>query len=688
LSAMVSYNLINGVQASESSYLLDTMLRQRFGFPFYVVSDWGAVTVGRALQAITAGTDVCMGSDVYKDELPLLISRKTASKEVLKRAVKNVLRTKICAGMTDFYPSGDKTFVNSAEHQQIALDGARKSVILLKNEGAILPLKKTVGKVALIGPNADKGNLNCYGSSETTPVYSISLKKGLENKIGESNLLYEMGCDMNSASTGGFKNAKLLASQASVVIFAGGLDYTQEGEGYNNYGDRKNRSSILPGMQLDLIDTLTSVNQNVIVVIQSGGVCSMNRVIDKTKGLVYSFYAGQEAGNAIADVLFGDYNPSGRMPVTMPATDSQLPGWNDDFTDDFGCGYRWFDEKKIVPEFAFGFGLSYTKYEYSNQQLSAKSLPAGASVQVSVDVQNVGTESGEEVVQLYMSNRGSSLWMPQKELKGFDRISLGTCQKQTVVFELTSEDFYYWDETAKSYKVNPGAYILQVGGSSDSLLLRDTLELTSSEGRPDLKITEVFSVPRYPKKNDPVYFYALVKNQGNVPVTTGDKFSISFLCNDTGIASANDVSEAIGPGQVRLIGSGAPWNASTDAFVLKTVVDNKNVISEWIETNNIFAKQISLPGVDIGFEPVKNSMKKQCANSVSYKLSGKHVIVNSDKAIVNRIAVSDLSGRCVSVSRGRFMGSTKISTANLSSGVYFVECAGKGLRSVGKIIIR
>lgn len=625
MSTMVSYNLINGVQASESEYLLDTLLRQRWGFPFYVVSDWGAVHENRSEQAITAGTDLCMGNDAYKWELP-----GNVPDSIINKAVKNVLRTKILAGMLDYYPPGNMNTANSPEHRRISLEAARKSVILLKNSNKILPLKKDI-KVALIGPNANKANLNCFGSSETDPVDPVSLKTALETKLGASNVLYTYGCDINSSDQSDFEAAKNLARQADFVIFAGGLDETQEGEAYGIGNDRANNSSVLPGKQQDLIIGLASENPNLIVVIQSGGVCSVNRSLTDIKGLIYSFYAGHDAGTAIADVIFGDYNPAGRMPVTMPVDDSQLPEWNDDFTDDFGCGYRWFDEKEITPEFCFGFGLSYSTFAYSNLRISALSTPAGSPVIISVDVQNTGTIDGEEVVQLYLSNISSSLWMPKKELKGFERISIAAGEKKTVSFLLTADEFYYWDESDKVYNVNPGDYIIRIGGSSDNLPLSDTVALTPSSGKPDLRITEVFTMPRYPKKGDLVYFYALVKNSGNYALSSSDIFNISFRVKDSVVALAENIAVILKSGNVQLIGSTGTYKVASESFDLEATVDASLQIDEWIENNNSYFKKVGIQGPKPDLSNVNIAINKTLSSSSNKDGNSPENLVDGNK---------------------------------------------------------
>jgi beta-glucosidase len=595
LSVMSAYNLINGEHAAESPYLLNTVLRERWGFPFYVVSDWDAVHDTK--KAIMAGNDVCMGSDDYLKDLPGLVASGAVPMTAIDAAVRNVLRTKIMAGLMDYYPKGSKTDANTPAHTKLNQQAARESIILLKNAGNILPLKKaTVKRIALIGPNADKGNLNCYGSSETSPPYSVSLKQGLETKLGVDKISFLKGCDMNSADTSGFKLARELARKSDVVIFAAGLDSTQEGEGYNSGHDRANNSATLPGQQQALIMALARANPNVVVVVQSGGVCAMHESLPRTKGLVYSFYAGQEAGTALADVLTGDYNPAGRMPVTMPTGDSQLPAWNDDLRDPNGVGYRLYDEKGLKPEFAFGAGLSYTTFQYSNLQLPKAPVAAGAPVTVGVDVTNTGTVAGDEVVQLYLSDMSAKVAMPPKQLKGFERINLAPKQKKTVTFTLSAEDFYIWNEQTKTYEVHPGAYAIKVGSASDKLPVGGALTLQASAAKPDLKVTQVFTVPRYPHPGQAVTFYAMVKNMGTAPVATGSQLGVNFTVDKANVGSLQGLQQPLLPGQARLLPATTNnWKpTASGTFTVGAVVDGRNAISEWQESNNSFSRPLKV----------------------------------------------------------------------------------------------
>ncbi|MBD2722992.1 glycoside hydrolase family 3 C-terminal domain-containing protein [Hymenobacter armeniacus] len=593
LSVMSAYNLINGEHAAESPYLLNTVLRERWGFPFYVVSDWDAVHDTK--KAILAGNDVCMGSDDYLKDLPGLVASGAVPMTAIDAAVRNVLRTKIMAGLLDYYPKGSKADANTPAHTTLNQQAARESIILLKNSGNILPLKKaTLKRIALIGPNADKGNLNCFGSSETTPPYAVSLKQGLETKLGVDKISFAKGCDMNSADTTGFKLARELARKADVVIFAAGLDSTQEGEQYNSGHDRTNNSATLPGQQQALIMALARANPNVVVVVQSGGVCAMHESLPRMKGLVYSFYAGQEAGTALADVLLGDYNPAGRMPVSMPTGDSQLPPWSDDLRDANGVGYRMYDKKGMKPEFAFGAGLSYTTFQYSNLQQPKAPVAVGAPVTISVDVTNTGAVAGDEVVQLYLRDKSSKLDMPVKQLKGFERINLAPKQKKTVTFTLSAEDFYFWNEQTKAYEVHPGAYAFNVGSASDKLPLGGAFTLQAGATKPDLKVTQVFTVPRFPKPGQAVTFYAMVKNMGTAPVATGSKLGVNFTIDKAVVGSLQGLPQPLQPGQARLLAATTNnWKPTArGTFTVGAVVDGTNAIAEWLESNNSFSRPI------------------------------------------------------------------------------------------------
>jgi len=597
MSVMGSYNKMNGDKGCESFNSLTTNLKERWGYPFYVVSDWDAIWDSQ--KAIKAGTDICMGSNKYATDLPGMVANGTVTIADLDKAVKRVLRTKILNGMLDYFPVGNAGFAKTADINATNKLAAQKSIILLKNDKkadgtTILPLKKTSIKIALIGPNAAASNLNCYGSSETFPPYAISVKAGLEAKIGAANVTYTQGCEVNSDLRTGFAAALANAATADIVIFAGGLDATQEGEGYNSGNDRKSGSVALPGQQQLLIQQLSAVNPNLVVVIQSGGVCGMNYCLPYIKGFIYSFYAAQEAGTAIADVLFGDYNPSGRMPVTMPKQDTDLPSWVEDsfrrFTDNLDGGYRWFDEKNITPEYAFGSGLSYTTFAYSNMSVSTATI-AGQPFTVSVDISNTGSVAGEEVAQLYVSSPSTSdVWMPKKQLRGFKRVALQAGETKTVTFQLNAEDFYYWN--GLQYQAQSGNFTFKVGGSSDNLPLSKDIVLADGTQKPDLKITQIYTMPRYPLQGQQVSFYALVKNQGNTANSYSSPFKIDYKINGAKVASSDNITTSIAPGQVQLIASTGSWTSDQvgKPTLSGELTFDAGALTEWDATNNTFSR--------------------------------------------------------------------------------------------------
>ena len=588
LSVMNAYNFINGNKCAENKNLLTEILRNRWGYPFYVVSDWGSIW--NTAKAVQAGCNICMGADNYKNDLPDLVANGTIQVSLLNDAVGEILRTKFLSGMMGYYPPGSGNDINSKTHQELALKAAKKSIVLLKNKDGILPLNKdTVSSIAVIGPSAAVAQLDGTGSSYVTPFYSVSPLNGIINKIGNDKVYYAKGCDINSNDTSGFASAVSTAKKAGTVIFFGGLDDTQEGEGR----DRINGSIDLPGRQQALIYRLSQVNKNIIVVLESGGICGINLSFDYIKGLIYAFYPGQEGGSALADVIFGDYNPGGKLPVTMPVSDMQLPVRNNDFTDDYGCGYRWFDKMGYTPQYPFGYGLSYTTFQFSNITLSSSSIPEGQEIYVSADVTNTGTREGEEVAELYLSHNNSNLEMPAKQLKGFKRISLNPGETKTVTFTITNDELYYFDENADAYKVDPGQYTVKIGGSSDELPLQADFNITPAQEKPDLKIAHIRWFPRYPVEGDSVVFLADILNQGTGASAGGTVHEVVFKVNGKEVSTANEFSGIIPAGGMKMVCANVgpevinSWITSKHGkFEVEAEVDPSNKIDECIETNN------------------------------------------------------------------------------------------------------
>jgi beta-glucosidase len=591
LCVMNAYNLINGQKCAENYNVLSQILKQQWGFPYYVVSDWDSIFDTE--KAIDAGCDICMGSAKYTNDLPLLVSGGVVSKDTIDRAVRRVLRTKILTGMLDYMPAGDPTDLNSTANQKLCLEAGKKAIVLLKNDGNLLPLDKTkIKTIALIGPSAAAMQVDGSGSAYVTPFYSVSPKSALEQKIGAGNVLYAKGCDINSTDASGYGAAFTAAQASDVVIFCGGLDGNEEGEGR----DRVTGSTALPGKQQELINALASINKNIVVVLFSGGVCNTTASIANIKGLLYAFYNGQEGGNAVADVLFGDYNPGGKLPETIPQSDGQLAAWtgNDNFNLDWGGGYRWFDKKGLTPQFPFGFGMSYTTFAYSNLVVSPASAAPGVPVSVSVDVTNTGARAGDEVVQLYLTDDAASVPMPVKQLRGFKRVTLAAGEKTTVTLTLTADELYYYDEANLRFDVEPGTFTVRIGGSSDNLPLTGSFTVLNTAKKPDLLVTTIRMVPPYPMKGDKVIFLATVKNQGTAPTAAGATIRTDFSVNGTLVSWSDQLSTPIPAGGMALIcGNTGPkgsnsWTADgAGAYAVEARVDPLNSIDECVETNNV-----------------------------------------------------------------------------------------------------
>lgn len=486
-SIMNAYNWINGLPSSASHELLTGILRDEWNYQHYVISDWGSVYTSAA-RALNAGCDLEMPHipGIYPLELPGAVGSGLVTDDALDQATRRVLRTKLAAGLLDDSSPGDPSDLCSPEHRQLAREAASKSIILLKNEEGVLPLDKSAPlSIALIGPSADVAQLDGTGSSVVEPCYAITPLQGIQDRAPGITINYARGCDINTDDTSNFSAAISLARDSDVVIFVGGLDNTQEGEEL----DRVGGSVQLPGQQQSLINELAAVNPNVIVVLQSGGIVALEHCFENIKGLIYAFYPGQEGGTAIADILFGDVNPSGKLPVTMPRNDGQLPDWEDlDLTPDLvdGFGYRRFDSLGWTPQYAFGYGLSYTTFEYGNLVVTPTSTSDHASILVSVDVTNTGSRAGDEVAQLYLSvdfadpNARTAIPMPVKQLRGFERVTLAPGQTKTLTFTLGPEELSFWSVPDDSFRVEAGTYRVQVGGSSDHLPLSASFELKSS----------------------------------------------------------------------------------------------------------------------------------------------------------------------------------------------------------------
>ncbi len=475
LCMMTSYHLINGVYTTHNNHMLNDILKSRFGFDGYIISDWASVR--DAKQAIEGGCDFdASGEAEHYPDLVSMVSAGQVSLDVVEEAVRRVLRVKIKSGLIDgTQPPPDPNDINNPAHQQLAYLVSQKSQVLLKNENNILPLDlASISRIAVIGPNAAVPNFGDRGSSEVYPPYEITPLEGIEAKAaGQAQVDYTIGCNINDTWTGDFNNAKNLASQSDYVIFVGGLDHTISGEN----GDRITHDIQLPGKQRDLINELASVNQNLIVVLIGDGGIGLEGCIHNVKGLIHSWYPGMEGGSAIADVIFGDYNPGGKINITFPKNVAQMAPWSLDHTNEIveGRGYRWFDKQGIEPEFCFGFGLSYTTFSITNLQLSSPVMYGGNVILATVDIQNTGDRLGDEVVQMYIHDVQSSMPMPVKQLKGFKRVTLSPGEQTTVTFAIDDRRLSYYDVNQQRFAVEDGEFHVMIGNSSRNLPLVESL---------------------------------------------------------------------------------------------------------------------------------------------------------------------------------------------------------------------
>ncbi|MDP4188599.1 MAG: beta-glucosidase BglX, partial [Bacteroidota bacterium] len=493
---MNSFNTLNGIPATGNAYLQKVMLKGKWNFKGFVVSDWGSIGemvahgfakdgYEAAMEAIKAGNDMDMESRCYTKNLAQLVKDGKVPVAVVDEAVRRVLRKKFELGLFDdpyrfCNEEREKQALNDPEHRVKAREVARKSIVMLKNDNSLLPLTSTNQKIALIGPLAkskeDMLGFWNVGWPDNSDV--VSQFEGLEKRVGKENLLYAKGCEVNDTSTAGFAEAINVAKQADIVILS-------VGEKRDMSGEAKSRSNIhIPGVQEELIKAIYATGKPLIVLINAGRPLIFNWTADHAPAILYTWWLGSEAGNAIADVLFGDYNPSGKLPMTFPRTEGQIPIYynylntgrpaedNDNFVN-YRSGY--IDLQKS-PKFPFGYGLSYTTFKYDNLKLSASKMKPNQTIDVSFTLTNTGKYTGEEVVQLYIRDLVASVTRPVKELKDFQKIQLKPQESKTIHFTINKEKLSFYNSNL-NWVAEPGTFDLMIGSSSADIRLKDTFEL-------------------------------------------------------------------------------------------------------------------------------------------------------------------------------------------------------------------
>jgi len=494
-SVMASYNEIDGIPSHANQHLLTDILRQEWDFNGIVVSDYFGIDDLRALHhvaansadaakmALEAGVDVELpAADAYHSLVGQVRDGRIAE-STLDRSVARVLREKFLTGLFDnpyVDPGYAEKITNSPEHQQLALQAAREAIILLKNQNNLLPLDKAKYKrIAVIGPNAADLHLGGYSNN---PGRGVSVLQGIKDKVGaNAEVLYSLGCkitetppdwDADKVILGDpalnakrIQDAVKVAQKADVAILVlGGNEQTsREAWATNHPGDRDNLD--LLGNQDDLAKAILATGKPVVVFLLHGRPNSINYIAESVPAILEGWYLGQEGGTAAADVLFGDHNPGGKLPITVPRSVGQLP----DYYYQKPSAKREYLGTTTKPLYPFGWGLSYSTFKYEHLRLSSESIGTAGQVKVSVDITNTSKVRGDEVVQLYIRDEVSSVTRPVKELRGFRRITLAPGETRTVEFGVGPSELSFLNREMHRV-VEPGSFKIMVGGNSDDLI--------------------------------------------------------------------------------------------------------------------------------------------------------------------------------------------------------------------------
>ncbi|HEY3626518.1 MAG TPA: glycoside hydrolase family 3 C-terminal domain-containing protein [Terracidiphilus sp.] len=515
-TVMSAYEKVNGRYCAENSYLLKDVLQKEFGFKGLVISDWGS-TYSTA-PTVNAGMDLEMpggppakamlssprtimsgnsGMWLEKDKVLAEIKAGHISQASLDDNVSRILRVIFLSGLFDqHHPDavGAGGEVDTPEQRAIALQGATEGIVLLKNEGGLLPLDSTkIKSIAVIGPNAAVARTGGGGSSLVRPKSAVAPLDGIKEKAGSGvKVMYALGMGMEGEDEAPKSNqdtpearAKALAEavdiakNADVAIVVVGRYFKNESEGFDV------KTMDLPAGQDELIQAVEKANPHTVVVLNTGDPVTMAKWIDQTPALLDMWYGGQEGGNAIAAILFGSANPSGKLPVSLPKKFEDSPAaatypgkdLKTEYSEGIYVGYRYYDTRNVEPQFPFGFGLSYTTFDYSDLKVTL-SENAGLAAQwnFSVKVRNAGVRAGAEVVQVYVHDGHSRIDRPVHELKAFKRVELQPGETRSLEFSLDRSAFSYWSPDKKDWTMDPGTFEIQVGASSRDIRLKTPVE--------------------------------------------------------------------------------------------------------------------------------------------------------------------------------------------------------------------
>jgi beta-glucosidase len=492
---MNSFNDINGIPATGNAYIQRDILKGMWNFEGFVVSDWGSV--GEMIQhgfvkdkyeaaevAIKAGNDMDMESRSYMENLAKLVSDGRVPVEMIDNAVRRILKIKYEMGLFDDpfrFSNADreKNTMNKPEYQEAARDIARKSIVLLKNTDDVLPLSENLKSIALIGPlvKAEKDMKGFWSIDMADEKDIISLYEGMEQQAGKIKLQYARGCAIDDSSEAGFAKAVQTALQCDVVVMA-------MGEKADMTGEAKSKANIhIPGVQERLIQAVNATGKPVVVILMSGRPMVFNWTAEHIPSILYTWWLGNQAGNAIADVLFGKYNPAGKLPITFPRTEGQIPI----YYNYLNTGRPTSNEKELYyrsayidllnsPQYAFGHGLSYTTFSYTNLKIDKKEIDSSESVIVSFDLKNTGKYAGEEVVQLYLRDLVAQPVRPVKELKGFQKVMLNPGETRNLTFIIDRDKLSFYNENLL-WITQPGDFKVMIGSASDDIRLEEIFRL-------------------------------------------------------------------------------------------------------------------------------------------------------------------------------------------------------------------
>jgi beta-glucosidase len=521
LSVMNAYHEMDGVPCASSTELLTEILRKEWGFEGIVVSDYYAVdnlynyhliagdkaNAGRL--ALTAGIDIELPRcDFYAEPLKEQVETGVVAEELVNQAAARILKLKFRLGLFEtpyVEPENVVKIFTVPEHRKLALEAAHKSLVLLKNEGNILPLSKDIKTIAVIGPNADspRNILGDYtypahiglmmmtatmlGSklpeSEAQPdqitVPVVTILEGIKAKVSpKTKVLYAGGCDVSGTSKDGFAEAVTAARGAdvAVVVVGGKSGMTPE----CTCGEMRDRVELrLLGVQEDLVKAIYETGTPTVLVLVDGRPLALEWIAEKIPAILEAWLPGEEGGTAVADVLFGDYNPGGKLPISFPRKVGQIPVYYA-HKPSGARSQLWGDyvDSSTSPAFDFGHGLSYTTFKLSNLKIQPERVKRIGKISIKVDIENTGNRSGEEVVQLYVNDIVASITRPVKELKGFKRVALEPAETRTVEFELPVETLGFYDKNMK-FTVEPGMFKVMVGCSARDIVLEGQFEVTT-----------------------------------------------------------------------------------------------------------------------------------------------------------------------------------------------------------------